>query len=517
MGQNRYCDRLQSYTSFVAARSLRNPCFQKLSSFLQDGSAKHNSCRIVCLEFTSAPGPSKRSSIHPDDLATLLGSKCKATNDIRGRLLLIEDVSRDVIETLGSMLNVDPFFFASHVDTSKVELATSRPSIAILPSTTRFQNFLNLHYHRVLELENKNTDRLLLRDMNISRSVKLSPYIKGAKIGLARHCCSILKTETSDGHWLGKSSFPDHNLICVNANVSKSRIGLILMDAPICNNYISNTHNDKSVDLNLHTRLFKGGFQDFLPGPKFYDSIDTDPGPPKSSLLETIEYYMSIDQSSGTNMECPSLLALSYYPLRIIAAEWTIYLELMFHSIKQYEYSPTTIGTSVEQIAVLNADIRSLQRWARSSIATAIKIRYVLDFLANRVADDRDMEASTLIRKDYQQISSSVDNYSHRLEIMVSIATSLIQTIDCRRSLTETMNISRLSYLALAFIPMTFVSSLFSMNSDVAPGGKNFGLYFAVSIPLSVLVYLVLHPPSKTPGFLAEFKWRPKKLERFVV
>jgi hypothetical protein len=40
-----------------------------------------------------------------------------ATNEPLLRVYIVEDLSRDLIEVLGSQLNIDPLFFASHVDT----------------------------------------------------------------------------------------------------------------------------------------------------------------------------------------------------------------------------------------------------------------------------------------------------------------------------------------------------------------------------------------------------------------
>ena len=110
------------------------------------------------------------------------------------------------------------------------------------------------------------------------------------------------------------------------------------------------------------------------------------------------------------------------------------------------------------------------------------------------------MDYSALLTEDYKQIALSIDTYSRRLEALVSITTSLIQTVDCRRSLTETRNISLLTYLALSFIPLTFVSGLFSVNDTIALGGRLFGLYFAMSIPLCIIVFLIAHSPTSTPG-----------------
>lgn len=201
----------------------------------------------------------------------------------------------------------------------------------------------------------------------------------------------------------------------------------------------------------------------------------------------------------------------------MIAAEWITYLELLYHNLKPYEYCRSKGQLAIEQIALLNADIYALQQWIRRCMASAHKIRYVIDFLEQRVIKEQDMKCSALLLEDYKHIGFSIDTYSHRLEGLMSIATSLIQTVDSRRWLTETISISRLSYLALSFIPLTFVSSLFSMNDNIAPGGRLFGLYFAVSIPLCIIVALIVHPPTTTLADFAARIWGSKAIQKFVV
>ena len=201
----------------------------------------------------------------------------------------------------------------------------------------------------------------------------------------------------------------------------------------------------------------------------------------------------------------------------MIAAEWMTYLELMYHSVKLYEYFHGNVQLAMGQIEILITDIYALQQWTRRCMATAHKIRYVIDFLKHRVTENKDMEDSALLTEDYKHIGLSIDSYIRRLEGLVSIATSLIQAIDSRRSLTETASISRLTYLALSFIPLTFVTGLFSMNTSIAPGGRLFGLYFAVSIPLCILVFLIVRPPKSTLDALAARIWKSRAVQRFAV
>ena len=511
MNQTRNDNTNISYKSYVLAGTQQNPCLKNLSSFLHDDSASQHLCHITSLEFSSASGAPSRQNLDLDSLTLLLRGTIKENNDICGRILIVEDPSNHVLEILGSLLIIDPLFFASHIDAFQIDMSTTRPSTVTLPSTTRSQNFINLHHHRLVEFENLEPSQVLHRNMNIPRKVKILPRLKGVNIGLVRHCCSILKTEGRDGIWLGTIFLKDHT-------ETHRYIGLILVDPPISNLYVSKSSDNTSTKtLTLQTRLFQGGFEDFLCGPSFSDNLSPKTGPPRSSPLESFIFYWGIKQPEGFDVTCPSLFSLSYYPLKMIAAEWMTYLELMYHSIKQYEYSPSNAQPAMRQITLLNADIYALQQWTRRCMATAHKIRYIVDFLRYRVTKEEDMECSALLTEDYKQIALRIDAYSHRSGGLISIATSLIQAIDSRRSLTETISISRLSYLALSFIPLTFVASLFSMNDNIAPGGKLFGLYFAVSIPLCIIIFLIVHARTTTLAHFAARIRGSRAVQKFVV
>ena len=289
-------------------------------------------------------------------------------------------------------------------------------------------------------------------------------------------------------------------------------VGLILVDAPTTNSYISKQQgSEEKVSSELQTRLLHSGYQNILFKPLLQNDNDFERIPSRSSPLESLIYYWSLQLPPGFKVQCPTLFGLSYYALRIDVAEWMAYLELLYHCIQHYEYSPKDVLASFGQIEMLTANIPDLQRWARRSISTARKIHFVMGFLRYCLTKEEDPEPSTQIYEDYQYISLTLDAYSHRLDAMVSAATSLIQAIDCRRSLAETLNMSRLTYLALTFLPLTFVSGLFSMNDRLASVEKLFGLYFGISIPLCVLVFLFAHPPKDSLNNFAAWLYGSKR------
>ncbi len=193
----------EPYSSFVTVYTKKDARLENLCQLLINSPASQYECDIRCLEF-SGSGDQKWRDFNLTELKNLLCGTSREADIVQGRLLIIEDVSKEVIELLGSSLRIDPLFFASHMDGSQADMATARASVATLPSSTRSRNFLNLHYHRVIEIEKIECKQSLYRAMNLTRKVKILPPLKGINIGLVRHCCSILSTINKDGSWLGQ-------------------------------------------------------------------------------------------------------------------------------------------------------------------------------------------------------------------------------------------------------------------------------------------------------------------------
>ena len=276
--------------------------------------------------------------------------------------------------------------------------------------------------------------------------------------------------------------------------------------------------DERAKPVPLQPRPFQGGFEDYRSPPAFDRDESSEHDLGRRSLFEDLVLHWTREQPSGFTVSDPTLVSLSYHPLRVIAAEWMTYLQVMYHSTKQYEFTPGTISAALQQIADLYTDLSALQKWARRSMATSYKLRYVISFLEVQAAKDQNPEYCNLLIQDFKHIKFNMDAYSRRLEAMVPILTSVIQIIDSQRSLMETANISRLTYLALVFIPLTFVTGLFSMNNDIAPGGKVFWLYFAVAIPLCIMVFLAARPPSiKNLGSLVARITKSRKKPDFKV
>jgi Mg2+ and Co2+ transporter CorA len=198
-----------------------------------------------------------------------------------------------------------------------------------------------------------------------------------------------------------------------------------------------------------------------------------------------IEYYS--DEQLRPEATDGSVLHLVYYPLRVAIGEWMIYNQVMARYLSYYEYSLRSINTIVNGE---KGDLIDLQKWRHRAIqsrakieSTKIFVHYWLDQQNNR------SNIWNLILTDLDSLSKQIEQYGQSLERIIPIVTSMVQLYDARRSVTESINVRRLTYVALIFVPLSWVATLFSMADDYGPGKPRFWVYFAVSLPFCLLVF----------------------------
>jgi hypothetical protein len=265
--------------------------------------------------------------------------------------------------------------------------------------------------------------------------------------------------------------------------------GLIIVDPAIGDTFYCNSreHNKERI-VKLRTQPFLGAYEDFLGPIPFSKFSQQGKGDLRGGMLRELIYYWSRSSPACFDPTDPSLQSLAYYPLRIVAAEWVKYVAVMQYCIKQYEYQHDRLP----ELERFNKDLRELQGWRRRSMMSKGKVRSILRLLKSNERGCQDLEA---LIEDYELISTKIEEAGRRLENMLPVVMTLVQIADARRSFAETADISRLTVLALVFVPLTFVASLFSMNTETMPGSKDFWIYFAVAVPVTLLVVLVARPP----------------------
>jgi hypothetical protein len=267
---------------------------------------------------------------------------------------------------------------------------------------------------------------------------------------------------------------------------------LILVDPPLGDGYFVGENKEDQNKVTLDLRPYLGKNENFMELPKFSEAWDQQRDNPNTGLSDDLVQYWRKSQPDCFDATDPSIQSLAYYPLRIVAAEWVKYIAVMQRCIKIYEYQ----GSQVD-LEKFSMDLRELQGWRRRSMRSQQKIRAIICHLeSHKPSNSKHSVSLDQILGDFRIINNDIGEAGSRLENMLPVVTSLIQIMDARQSFAETANISRLTMLALTFVPLSYVSSLFSMNSETMPGSAHFWVYFAVAIPFTLMVFLIARPPT---------------------
>ena len=187
-----------AYEAHVERARLRKPSLSSLCQFLSTPHSNHEPCRSASLDFIRSGEIRVSGELNYEGLRSTLGVDhvgdlpCESKK-VQGRILIVEDLDKRTVELLGSTFDIDPMFFAGHIHALWNGQDTQLPDQCILPSQSKRQPFMNIHYHRILSFDKiMPPAKKLLRRMNVDRKVVILPVSKDRYIGLAQHCISVL-------------------------------------------------------------------------------------------------------------------------------------------------------------------------------------------------------------------------------------------------------------------------------------------------------------------------------------
>lgn len=198
------------YRHYVEALALRNPSLSALHKFLSNPKARRQGCRLGALDFhrgKHTPVPRRDIDIEqlPHELHNVADVKSTkpVPGQLQGRILVVEDLTVNVIELLGAQLDLDPVFLAIHLHTvQRRGMRHQTPDDANLPSRFRSTEYINISYQHATRSDDQTVlGKQLLRDAAIDRKLV---YLRSGAFGFAQYCTSVVKIQRSTDFWLGK-------------------------------------------------------------------------------------------------------------------------------------------------------------------------------------------------------------------------------------------------------------------------------------------------------------------------
>ncbi|KAF5590855.1 zinc transport [Fusarium pseudoanthophilum] len=452
-----------SYQNFVEYRARANPCVSRLSNYLQHDCVGES--KVSYLDYTDQSLQPRRVDVPNDKIPQLL----KPATSISTRFVFVENISPGLVILLGEKLDIDPLFFADYIHAAfaNLEKTSPPPSLATLPSSIATRNHIHLHCQKVIALEGTDAELNkapydLKTSSNVPRHVRRLVTLPGRRLALVQTCCSFIIRKIGDMN------------IC-----------LFLVDPPVT----TVVHRVGAELISTYqASVSNGGFEDFR-APEPYSAFkNSPPGETwnKASMMESIVHYLQASPPPGSNLISLSVLSIGYYPIYITLSEWNIYNYLISRCSKQYQYSHQLKAGRMHDEVLLD-----LQRWKRRSRSSHRKLSILKDVISSHILPSDDAAVWNGVLNDIDYLRDQLHDYSQSLEQMVMVATSLIQLLDSRRSILEAINTKRLTFLALVFVPLAWVSSLFSMSDSYSPGHGLFWVYFATALPVLAIVLLL--------------------------
>ncbi|KAL8805827.1 MAG: hypothetical protein Q9182_001739 [Xanthomendoza sp. 2 TL-2023] len=397
-------------------------------------------------------------------LASLVSENHEHHDGGTTRLFVVEDLSRDVIEILGSRLDVDPMFFRGHI--SDYTWYNTRDPWIELPDmdiVAREQSFSHVRYAHARYFRNpKSFGRARLEVGNFN----------------------VLRRVDRDGSWVP------------GADISGSHVGLVRSRMSFWTQARKETStrvisNILLVDPSI-TEGFPlwGGYNEFAPCPSMGDEIPQKRA--RNSAAEKAIYWLEQMTSEEIQSIAQDPRVLLQAPLCIVCSEWLTILCYANTRLSQLEWEiedPYLRNLQED----LSSTLDKIHSWRRRFPIWKTIIAEALLKVIRRASSAEIKENPLLVlEKDFEIIQAQLNDLHERAERIISVVTAMMSIQESKKALQQNRSLARLTYLAVTFVPLSFVSSLFAMSEDVAKLSRTFWIYFAVAIPVTLLALVVV-------------------------
>ncbi|KAI0182895.1 hypothetical protein EV127DRAFT_353901 [Xylaria flabelliformis] len=389
------------------------------------------------------------------------------------RLILVEDLSRQVIEILGAKFDIDPNFFRDHIDDYSWYnirdrwMVPSNLTASVWRQKWITVRFVRPRYFRTKELLQKAREESA--GFNIYRrpedDLNQWPEIDGeGVVGLTRTKVSM---------WVDHSS-----------SENGQALGIILVDPTVKEGY-----------------PMWYGYRNWAPTPSFHSRLKLPPhGPPRTSFFEDLDYWIrnnsQYSSSENSSYGSPAIIALEPM-ISLICGEWLIMCEYIKTRLGQIEWRlnyPNEFRVDSDLVHLSLSRVHMWQRLIplyREMVSEALSSTVTLVSAVNTGTSNSDENSVNSVTVDLEEVLKKLTELERRNERIMSAIATVISIEDTRIGLRENKNMGRLTWLATIFLPLTYVTGLFSMQTDITALRTTFYWYFGIAIPVTVAALLV--------------------------
>ncbi len=251
-------------------------------------------------------------------------------------------------------------------------------------------------------------------------------------------------------------------------------IGIMLIDPPI-----------------THGFPLWSGYGNFRPPPSIHAPITDAMFPLYGSLIKEFLFW-----TLSTPPTTPGLLPTAFFTM--ICTQWLIMCEYINTRLGQIEYE-IELGLSNLYAPDYDHTVKTLLMWRRrmpiyhafvERSISRIEVRY------SRSRVHRASKASLEMREGketaWDDILLNLRDILHRLEILhcradkiMGVSMDVTAREESKKATQESHAITRVTYLAFIFVPLSFWTSFFSMSADLPV--RTYWIFGAIAVPISAV------------------------------
>ena len=238
--------------------------------------------------------------------------------------------------------------------------------------------------------------------------------------------------------------------------------------------------------------------------------VQSEVEPPSISMYNDMIKRLSDLDSNALQKIQQDPQCIFRFPLMRVASEWQLALQYAGLRLAQvtWELEKPDFLKHVDDGS--EGTLLKLNPWRRRLPFMSKIVRRVIDQITDKklsISTTNTISGTTTtsthtnslfdLNQDYLEIQSQIDDLIAQTDKILSVAIAMVSIEESRKGIEQNSNVARLTYIALIFVPMSFIASLFSMTSDLGSMKETFWIFFAVAIPISVLI-VTLVAKSKT-------------------
>ncbi|KAK7747517.1 hypothetical protein SLS53_001772 [Cytospora paraplurivora] len=417
------------------------------------------------------------------------------------RLFVVEDLSRRVIEALGSTFDIDPSFFREHI----------LDYVWYNVKPTRFTDLDNLEdWWRDppnLDIVSKSQDWMQMRFMR-------ARYFKDAaasKRGEAEsHSFNVFRRLDADHNSSKLWDKTDNNV--------ESQIGLMRSRATLWMQPADEKHNDTQVAILLLDPTIQEGhylwreYRNWVKPPRMGGGLPEEVPPLGKSFFEDFIYWAcrpDVFGSPGSGHKSSEICVPTQALLHLICNEWLTMADYLKTRLNQVDWEIAFPWDFISKDDQIDSALMKLHQWRRvvpvyremlaetflrvfRETAHPTKINPTPSDPAEKESsaldDLRSAECVNAYKSDFSLVLSYMEEYQERIDRLTNVVTAVINMQDSRRGFKDNRNLQWLTWLATFFIPLSFVATMLSMSSDPWELGESTKLWAEVSIPSGLLI-----------------------------